>query len=786
MSNVLTFPFGPLNGALSSIGEELNELAGVRLTRTTAAASAGDSLIFVETNFGWSPSGTLYVDGRRYTYSGVTTSPDSFTGLQEIRDGVATASPGLAEDLRELTTVADGNENFSGIEDAKRMLFVDTAEADFLDVIGRNYGLTRPSSFIDADYRDFIRTVAFLSRGTVYSIERVLTELVGAGNFTVFEDLVNFPNCVFISLAGALSPDPNGAAYFNQREEATSTTTTTVSITGDPIGGARSVIGVFLAPDSHTSDMNQLPSADPTTAWSYGGAAVEGTAVTVNTDGTILMDDSSAVTDGPYYSRTLIADPLTDVYVGWVLANPTSTADDACVLVVEDGSASYGVGWDATDVFLYDLAGAARVGAAVAHNGASPASYRLERLGSEGVVRLYQDGVLISEEPTSSFSATASQRIAFGSFSAAGTGSATWHDLRALAVDDTTNYFNAIGSGTVASADPDRVVSAAVDGTEVGRIVRVYGGTVNNGLANGNYEIVAAVAATNFDVQGVSHTATADSEPLTAVNAEDVRIARSWDEFSVEDVGIKATLTIGAGSAGVVYTSRHGAADADQITVQIIHAVPATVQVAVVDDGDGPEDIEITLNPALHTAADVVAAIAAASDASNLVSAALVGDGTGTPPVTAATNLSGGSDGKILVITGSALGNDGSYNLAALTDSRNALLGTHRSPPGLTAESDLDWRKDPNFPNDSVSVEIAAAGTWSNPTLTLRQTLPQANTPVIAVYTTVLSAHALREEFVTNDPVGTYYPFYLADPFAFVREFVDDVTVAGVIAKYQE
>jgi hypothetical protein len=791
MSNVLTFPLEGLEGALSGIGEELNELAGVRLTRLAGPASLGATTIEVETVFEWPAAGTVYIRGKRYTYTSVTVAPDAFVGMQEILDGVPTPATGIAEDLRDLTAVADGSETFSGIENAKRMLFVGTAEGEFLDVIGRNYGLTRPFGFTDDQYRELIKILAFMPRGTIYAIEQLLDQLVGVGLYTILEDLVNFPNCVFISLANTLSTDAQGAAYFNQKEELTSSNITTVTVTETPIQAARdNVYGVYLQPDLHKSDMNQLPSADPTTAWTYEGDNVEATSVIIDAAGaTAAFTDASGTLFGPRYTRPFLSEVETDVYASWVLHSPTATTDQGMNFRIQDGTRSFGVGWDATNVFLYDEVAAARVGGNTAHLGAVPASYRLEK--RNGRVRLWQNDILISDEAYTAFLTTANRLVRFGAFSAGGTSSATWSDLNVLALDTEHNYWNQVGTadGTTAIGDPDRLTSSGtlfVQASDVGRRVVVQGSTVSHGRGNGTYETTAVDVGGGWaDCQGVTHTATANAEPLDAIDAENVRIPINWDEFSAEDAGLPATLTTGSGTSEIVWTARHGGAIGDNITIQFIHALPATVQVAVVNDGDGLEDLEITLDPLNHTADDVITAINGQADAANLVIAS--GGGIGAPAILAATNLAGGEDGKTLVLAGSLLGNNGTYKIATLTDARNVLLGDHRTPAALTAETDLDWRKDPNFPTDTgLDWELAAAGTLAGLVLTTRRSMPLATTPVYVLYTTQLSAQILLNEFVSNSPVNTYYPFYLADPFAFIRAFVDDVTVAGVIAKFQE
>jgi hypothetical protein len=796
MSNVLTFPLGGLEAVLTAIGEEINELAGVRLTRTVGAHSEGDTTLYVESVFGWETAGTIYVDGVRYTYSGTATSPERFTGL----DSPDTIFTGLASDLRELTVVADGTEVYSGIENAKRMLFISTAEGEFLDIIGRNFGLSRPPGATDASYRLIIQALAYMAKGTVYSIELLLDLLVGPANYTIFEDLANYPNEVFIQLDAAITADgnPQGKGYLNAKDELTSTSTTAATLTYTPVTtGPNGVSEVLLAPELHTANFDVLPSAE-TPAWTYGGAATEGTAVTDNGDGTFNFADASGVNDGPYYTRALHAEEETAVVASFLMKrNSQSGADDSLFFRVRDGARIFGVGWDNTQCFLYD--GTSRVGSNITVNTTAFHTYRLVKEGaldSTGRVKLYLDDVLVADQPYSSFGTTASRDVGFGCFSTTGQSDSDWSEVQVETLDVLHNYWNQriAGDATTSSGDTDRISSTGTNFSstlDAGRRITLSGSTVSHGRGNGTYEIQTVDAGGAWvDVLGVQHTQAAGSDGLDVVDTDRIRIDPTWDLFTAEDAGVQATLTTGTANSALDWTAVYGGADGNNITIQFLHATPVNVQVVVVDDGDGLEDIEITLANGTHTANDVIAAVAANPAAAALVTVALAAgsNGTSSPAIAAATNLAGGEDGKSLTISGSAGAlNDGTYLIATLIDSRTVLLGSHDDgAAGLTVEADLNWRKVPNFPTDTgLDWETHASSSITGAAITTRRAMPFTNTNIVVRYQTVVSGQLLEGEFVTNNPVDTYFPLYLSDPGAQYRSLVDAITVAGVIPSFE-
>ena len=165
--------------------------------------------------------------------------------------------------------------------------------------------------------------------------------------------------------------------------------------------------------------------------------------------------------------------------------------------------------------------------------------------------------------------------------------------------------------------------------------------------------------------------------------------------------------------------------------------------------------------------------------------------------------------GKEIVLSGSALANDGPYIIdkllqpGTLTDYQTFATPVPEKTNiceivggGLTPETDLDWQLNPQFVNESpVDWELSDAGSVTGTTATLRQALPLSASDcyrvLTVIYSTVLSAQLLRNALVNNyvvaefpDLLFGYYPFYIADPLGFVRTYLDAITAAGVIPDF--
>lgn len=784
-SNVLTFPLGPAEAVLDGIGEELNELAGLRITRLASPASAGATALTVETTLDWPATGAFYMAGTLHAYSGKTAS--SFTGL----------SPVVPAALNELTPLVDWSRSYSGLDLARRALLVDYAEGEYLDALARNYGMFRFPGLDDASWRSAIKALAFAPKGTIQTIETVLTYLVGGGNFEVFEDLVNFPNEVFITLdATFTAAETTGKTYFNAREEQTSLTASTVQTQHEPVALDKdSVVAIYLAPELHHAYFSVGPAAEPGTPWTYTGGQAEGTVVTTNNDGSFRLQDTGGAAIGAQYQRTLRATTNTDIYVLATVRRVTASDNTALQIRFSDGSRQIAVGWNNTQLYFWDVAGAAQLGTPITLDTAAH-TIEIRKLGGKNgptaAVELWVDGVLLDSVAYTSFSASATRTIDFGSFSSAGLMDSHWSSLEVFTQDRSTNYWNQhrFADGSVASAQPARLNSggSAFDAVfSAARPLAVRGGTVAHGRNNGRYKVTTVGPAGAYvDVEGLEH------DGLAVLSADTVRIpATHYDAFTAEDAGVIATRTTGTGTAGLVWKARYGGDDGNSITVTLTDPPGNNVPLAV--NVVGPA-ITVTLatdgsSVPISTAADVKAAIEANVTAAALVELDLVlAPGNGVMAAAATGALTGGEDGKFLVIAGAGVpGNNGTRKIATLIDSRTVRLGSHATPALLDASdtANMRWKKNPNFSTEAaLEWEVFGAGTVAvGNNLAFQRALYAANVKVEIHYLTTRTGTILLDEFTEND--GTLYPFYLADPFSFVRAIIDSITVAGVIPRYR-
>lgn len=796
MSNVLTFPYGGLRSVLEAIGDEYNELAGQRITRLVGAHAEGDTTIDVETTLDWPDAGLIYMDGDGYTYtSKVSGTPAQLVGLQSPGYYL----PGLKRDLSNLTSLVDASGTYSGLDVARRMLFVDYAEGEYLDVIGRNYGVDRPSAMSDDTFRTVLKILAYLPKGTTHGLELLLDAMVGPGLYRIFENLVTYPNRIFIQFDASLFANAIwvGKGYFNSQEPQTSATALTVTVDFTPVGGIESVYGVYLAPETHVAGFDVLPSAEADTPWTYSGGIAEGTFATDNGDGSFSLVDADAVNTARY-TRTLRAELETEIVATWRMrVNSASAGEDAVALRANNSARGVAVGWDGTNVHLY--AGGAPIAGTAFAVGTIYHDYRLIIPGtSDGssVVELYVDGVLVATAALSAFDVSAARSVEFGSFTAGETMNTDWTYVQVTTEDPRHNYWNAheLTDGNVASAEPFRLNSTGtlfVAANDVpGRRIQVRKGTAAHGRNNGTYQVDAVDAGgTYVDLTGVPHSAGNGTDAATALAADRVTVDDTWDVFTAEDVGAQATLQTGlvASSNAIDWTAVYGGAEGDNITVELTAA--GALQVVVVDPGTGfTEAIQVTYVAGVTTAAALIAAIEVNPAATALVNVTNAGTSNGAGFVTAVatTPLAGGEDGKQLLLDGSGLSNDGVYDLATRIDALTVLVGSHRNPAGLVVETGLDWRKDPRFSTEAgLEWELSGVGTLASKTLTLRRALPAATTDVVVLYTTVLSGQVLENEFTANAG-NAFYPLYLADPFAKIRALVDAITVAGVVPLFGE
>lgn len=267
---------GMLEALTSIIGEADSDLGGMFSTRLSAAMPAGSTTILVESTLGWDDTGRLGIDGIVYYYTSKTDT--SFSGIYYLRNNAVRV--GTKQLHRVELEVLDLNRSRSAIDLVRRSLLIDYAEGDYLSALGRNLGVLRlPFVGDDARFRKVLSALAYNPRGTMYGLELALDGLVDAGNYEIFEDLINYPCTVFIRLAGAATTEAKSAGkiFLAGGESRPLLTSSTLATTRTPTH----IRSVFWKDEDFNTDIrNQKPSAlmlteytgaTPHPAWDFHG-----------------------------------------------------------------------------------------------------------------------------------------------------------------------------------------------------------------------------------------------------------------------------------------------------------------------------------------------------------------------------------------------------------------------------------------------------------------------------------------------------------------------------------
>jgi len=674
----------------------------------------------VETTHDWADSGQIGIDGVRYNYGSKTDT--SFDDVSYTKNGDYV--PGAARQHRIESPVLDLNRDRSALDRARRAMLVEYAEGDDLNALGRNLGVLRlPFLASDEVFRNIVKTLAYNPKGTIYGIQQALTGLVGAGNFEVYEDVLNFPNTVFIRLVGAAATDnqSEGKTYLTDTENQPATGNNTVDVDEDLITNGI-VGGVRWKDENHTTDCRSAyPSVDSieeyegdpgTNPFTLAGTGVsEGTHVT--NSGSYTEFTQSPPTDRCWYEHGMRIQPESMAEASILATVPVGGSVDAAdtntVMLLDDTEVGIIVGIKANDAAHWQV-GITAVGSFFG----GPAATFLRGTWHEITVRkdgrnyieLLVDGVVVQAMPYASLSPSSlgTPNFAFGHFLVAAA-----NKLRVKQVSyfarTLTDYFSARGSSGVLSSGPevlDTNVSGLFDSGDIGKSVVTQnttpGSHVEGGNNNGRWEVVSVPASDSVELIGPTH-------PNATVQAAN-----------------PTRIVVPAGGELFQY----------------------------------PDDL-----------------------------------------------------GKKVEILNSSLGNNGSWVIGTLRemgtlvdlDSYATKLPTKTNVAELVGasfvtEPGLNWRILPNFQTESnVEWVVAGMGSMVGNTITLPQNLPisssDARRILAVVYSQVLSAQVLLDASIENAVQGgfpvtwEYYPFYLADPLGYVRQYLEEITAAGVIADFQ-
>jgi hypothetical protein len=256
---------GVWRGIATSVADTLYETAGYLLVRTDGLHAEGDTTLTVEGTHRWPDTGRVIIEGVSHWYTGKTDTaltgvshadPDNgFTTTITMPDGTFRSvklTAGLAADLRDRTPVMLYSRDESTMDLLRQSFFVQTAQGADLDTYARNFGLSRPRGLSDSVFRELLKVLVYLDATTIYSIEKVLDVLKGAGNYEVYEQLDTDPHRVFIEIGATLGDDYRGKAYLVGAEPQTRLTTTTVAATDPPVV----VYGVYDGADTARTGTN--------------------------------------------------------------------------------------------------------------------------------------------------------------------------------------------------------------------------------------------------------------------------------------------------------------------------------------------------------------------------------------------------------------------------------------------------------------------------------------------------------------------------------------------------
>lgn len=700
---------GFLEALSSSIGDQLNELSGYRVTRLTAPVGVGATVFPVESTAGWASSGDIGVKGIRYSYTSKTLT--SLDGIHYLFGG-ATVS-GAKKDYHVDSTVFDLNRDYNMLDRFRQSTMVETAIDEELSVLGRNHGVLRlPFLNDDTTFRQILRAVAYNPRGTVYGIEQALEALAGVGNFEIYEDLINHPNKIFIRVAGdvLLGSSHEGKAFTGVLGSLPMDSDTGLTLSNPP----STVASVRWKDENHTTDMRAAkPSVETieeyegdlgTQVWVYDGAD-EGVDVAVLPGDLGVSINDASITERARYVHTARVQPESRAIfevTTYLLSTATfGSVGEQWMGSIKDGGRDIAWGIQHVDAATFNLGfyNAGFVSGSVTLN--YDQWYTVAILKeTNGEVHLVVDGVKTQTEDRTSFAATTDTEFSFGSHSTTVAGQTAYVKNTRFFATTPTDYWNARGDSADTSA-PDGIdinVGLLVAG-DIGKEIRITGSTTTNpsgGNNNFRGRIVTVPTSETMTVEGLPEL----SNALVEVPGDKVYVGRT---------------------------------NAFQF----------------------PDDL-----------------------------------------------------GKQLVISGSSLGNDGTYTIASLLQQGteqdlSALTGPIRETTniavvsaGLVAsEQGLVWRMDPAFVVETgVDWELSNAGSFAGVAVTLRQAVPIPNgsyTRVVDVYSvSIPSAQVLLDATIVmallsmTPRLYSYYPFFLNDPLAAVRGYIDDLTAAGVIPDY--
>lgn len=479
--------------------------------------------IAVESVLNWPDAGQVAIDGVLYDYASKTLSPMKLEGLTHY--DASQEIFGLAQDHRVGAVVTDVTRDVSALELTRNAMLVDYGDGEDLNVVGRNVGVLRyPYLKSDDVFREIIKAIAYNPRGTMFGLELALDAMVGAGNYELYEDLVNHPCTVFISVTGGVSvtPGSEGKAYLTGAEVIFPTSQTTLTLGGSVVNRG-AIYSVRLQDQVGIGDFRNAKPSGVTPHWTYYGTGGSSEAANVIlTAGVGVRMSHAAGGFSAYWFRRHFQDQYTDWSVDLVMSVPTAATlstntnlNQQIAVQVQDGEhgVCFGLYEDGVDSSKYWIVLTSMdtiVGTAFQLSKDIHYTVRMRKHGElNGIVELWIDGNLVDRQKRVDFThVMGGRRIYFGLLNVGGPATVLW-DLSSLSFATKTpgfDFWNYYEDAAAISA-PNKVTIApgVFIAGDVGKRIEISNSGVTNpygGNNNGRYVVSQFNSISQVEVEG--------------------------------------------------------------------------------------------------------------------------------------------------------------------------------------------------------------------------------------------------------------------------------------------
>lgn len=239
---------GLLRGIISAFADTILDVGGTLMCRSEKVHAVGEVNVHVDGLYRWPASGRFSALGRVYVYTSATVSPTSnvLHGVKEWFPYVVPSSTGLIDALAQSDIVYYFGKDFNDLDLVRAGFLVDTAVGNDLDTLARNYGISRFAWMDEATFRKFLKVALYLDATTIYSVEKVLDAVVGAGSYELWDTPLSpvDHHKVFIELEALPNNIYRGKTFLCGGEEQTRTGTNTVKV-GTATTTIQAVYGVY-------------------------------------------------------------------------------------------------------------------------------------------------------------------------------------------------------------------------------------------------------------------------------------------------------------------------------------------------------------------------------------------------------------------------------------------------------------------------------------------------------------------------------------------------------------